>query len=151
MKKLFFITMFLIAFVFANSQTFKSEIESAIEEFEKGKRVMVSNFVDLPENNVFWTIYDEFEKEREVFAKKQKEILLEYIDNYSNYSEERLEVIMDKNIENRNNIEKLRMRYFKKIKKECGSKVASQFWMVQRYFESTLNSRILGQLPILEN
>ena len=43
------------------------------------------------------------------------------------------------------------MKTFKKVKKECGVKTASQFFMVERFFESSVRASVLGNLPIVEN
>jgi hypothetical protein len=119
--------------------------------FGMSKKVMVANFVELPETDVFWTIYEEYETKRAALGEETYKILLEYAGNYVNYSDDRAAIIMNNVLKQRKESEKLLVSYFKKIKKECGPKTATQFYMVQRFFDSTLRSEALGKLPILEN
>lgn len=151
MKKLFSLTLLVVVSTIVFSQTTKKELELAQELFGMEKRMMVANFVELPETDVFWTIYDEYEKEREAFGDRRYNVLLEYAGNYVNYSDERLEKIMAENVKIRQDMEKLFMKYYKKIKKECGIKTASQFYMLQRFYESSIRAKVLGNLPIVEN
>ena len=151
MKKLFTLILLVVVSTIVFSQTTKKELEVAQELFGMEKKLMVANFVDLPQNHVFWTIYDAYEKEREAFGDKRYNLLLEYAGNYVNYSDNRLEKIMAESIKIRQDMEKLFMKYYKRIKKECGIKPASQFYMLQRFYESSIRSNVLGNLPIVEN
>lgn len=151
MKKLLSLTAFILLATVVFSQTTKKEMEMAQDIFGMGKKAMVSNFVELPETDVFWTIYDEYETKRSAMGEETYKILLEYAGNYVNYSDDRAAIIMDKVLKQRKASEKLLASYYKKIKKDCGPKTATQFYMVQRFFDSTLRAEALGQLPILEN
>lgn len=152
MKKLLSLSALLLLFVtVVFSQTTKGELEVAQDIFGMGKKAMVANFVELPETDIFWTIYEEYETERAEIGEASYNVLLEYAGNYVNYSDDRTAIIMDKVLKNRKRSEKLLASYFKKISKECGSKTATQFYMVQRFFDSTVRAKMLGSLPILEN
>ena len=151
MKKLCSIILLVAVSTIVFSQTTKQELEVARELFGMEKKLMVANFVELPETDVFWSIYDEYEKEREAFGEKRYNLLLEYAGNYVNYSDERLEKIMADNIKVRQEMEKLFMKYYKRVKKECGIKTASQFYMLQRFYESSIRAKVLGNLPLVEN
>jgi len=151
MKKLLSLAVLVMVSSFVFSQTTKDELKVARDLFGMEKKEMVQNFVDLPENNVFWTIYSDYEKARKVLGEDRYDLLLEYAGNYVNYTDNRLDVILAKNIDNRKKIEKLFMKTYKKVKKECGVKTASQFYMVERFFESSVRATVLGNLPIVEN
>lgn len=132
------------------SQTTKTELEALHELFGMGKKAMVANFVELPDDHKFWAIYDEYEDARLALAEERYKVLLEYAGNYVNYSDARLEKVMGKSVKIRKQMEKLLEKYYKRIKKECDVKAASQFYMVQRYFDSQIRTQILGNLPIIE-
>ncbi len=150
MKKLLSLAVLLAVSTIVFSQTTKDELNIAQEIFGMGKKAMVHNFVELPADNVFWTIYEEYETERKAFGDKTYNLLLEYAGNYVNYSDARLETIMSNSMKIRKGQDKLMTKYYKRIKKECGVKTASQFYMVQRFFDSTVRAHLLGQMPILE-
>lgn len=151
MKKLVSLAVLLAVSTIVFSQTTKDELKLAQEIFGMGKKAMVDNFVELPADNVFWTIYEEFETERKAYGDKTYNLLLEYAGNYVNYSDARLETIMAESMKQRKAMEKLVQKYYKKVKKECGVKTASQFYFVQRFYDSTLRAHLLGQMPIVEN
>lgn len=151
MKKLLSLAVFLIMATLVFSQTTKDELKVAREIFGVEKKEMVQNFVDLPENNVFWGIYSEYDEARKELGEARYDLLLEYAGNYVNYTDDRLEKILASNLSNRKQIEKLFMKTYKKVKKECGVKTASQFYMVERFFESSVRATVLGNLPIVEN
>lgn len=150
MKKLVLlgVLVFLGSVMFA--QTTKTELQMAQDIFGMKKKAMVSNFVNLPQTDVFWSIYDEYEAKRTAFGEKTYENLLEYAGNYVNYSDNRAEVILNNVMAQRKKMEKLLNTYYKKVKKECGTKTATQFYMVQRFFDATIRAEVLGNLPIVE-
>lgn len=151
MKKVLSLAVLLMVSTFVFSQTEKEELGVAQEMFGMGKKAMVASFVDLPDNNVFWTIYEQYESARKILGEERYDTLVEYADNYVNSSDERLDNILKQSIANRKKMEKLFMKTFKKVKKECGVKTASQFFMVERFFESSVRASVLGNLPIVEN
>lgn len=151
MKKLLSLSAFILLATVVFSQTTKKELEMAQDIFGMGKKAMVDNFVELPETDVFWTIYEEYEAKRAAFGEEAYKTLLEYAGNYVNYSDDRAALIMDKVLKQRKQSEKLLASYYKKIKKECGPKTATQFYMVQRFFDASLRAEALGRLPIIEN
>lgn len=150
MKKLLSLAALLMLVTTVFSQTSKKELEATAELFGMGKKAMVANFVQLPEDNPFWAVYDEYEEARAELGEKRYNVLLEYAGNYVNYSDDRLEIIMADAMKVRKESEKLLAKYYKRIKKEFGVKTASQFYMVQRYFDSVIRSNALGNLPIIE-
>lgn len=151
MKKLLSLTTLLLLAAMVFAQTQKSEFEMATDIFGMGKKAMVANFVELPETDVFWTIYEEYEAKRSSLSENAHKILLEYAGNYVNYSDDRAGKIMDKVLKQRKDLDKVLTSYYKKVKKECGPKTATQFFMVERFFDATLRAEALGRLPIIEN
>ena len=151
MKKYF--VLLNIALLFSTlciAQNSSNEWELINSAFGKEKKQMMAKFVQLPDDNVFWNFYREFEKERKQYSNESYHVLLDYAENYVNYSDDKLEQIMADNMRVRSKMDELLETYYLKIKDECGVKTASQFWMIQRYFESMLRANMLGNLPILE-
>lgn len=151
MKKVLSLAVLLMVSTLVFSQTEKEELAMAQEMFGMGKKAMVASFVDLPDNDVFWTIYEQYESGRKALGEERYDTLVEYADNYVNSSDDRLDEILKQSIANRKQMEKLFMKTYKKMKKECGVKTASQFFMVERFFESSVRASVLGNLPIVEN
>ena len=150
MKKLFSLAVLLTLSTFVFSQSNKSELEYYRSIFGESKKEMITKFINLDDNNEFWKLYDEFESERQVFGQKGYELLLEYAGNYVNYSDDRMDILMKDFLNNYSNIAKVTKKYYKKIKKVSGSKTASQFLMIEKFYEATIRARILGDLPLMD-
>lgn len=151
MKRLVIISGFFFLFALvANAQQSAKEWDFINQNVQQEKRNMVAKFVQLPEEDVFWKLYDEYETKRKKQSEESYRVLLDYAANYVNYSDTKLEEIMNKSIRIRGEMELLLESYYTKIKEQCGIKTASQFWMIQRYFDSSFRANVLGNLPILE-
>lgn len=155
MKKHYKIQLILLALLFIVSnfsfgQENTKDWQLTNQAYEKEKKEMMAKFVQLPDGDVFWELYTEFEKQRGKYSNESYNVLLDYAENYVNYSDARLEQIMQDNMRVRSKMDELLESYYSKIKEECGVKTASQFWMIERYFESMLRANVLGNLPIVE-
>ncbi|MCF6358824.1 MAG: hypothetical protein L3J54_13565 [Draconibacterium sp.] len=150
MKKLFSLTLLLVASTFVFSQTADKELEYYQAIFGMSKEAMISDFVQLDKSSEFWTVYDEYEKERQQYGQKRYELLLEFAGNYVNYSDKRMDILMEESLANRKSMAKVSKKYYKKIKKVAGSKAAAQFLMIESYFEASLRAKILGELSELK-
>lgn len=150
MKKIFTLIIFSLISLFVFSQTQINETELLSKLLGTNKKAMVSQFVDLPDSHMFWSLYNEYEKKREVFGEKRFKLLVQYAENYESHSDTNLEGIIENSITLRNEGEKLLIIYFEKIKEQCGIKTASQFYFIQRFFQSSINADILGNLPIID-
>jgi len=150
MKKIFSLLVILIFSTAGFSQVPKTETQQLAKLLGANKKEIVKSFVDLPQEDIFWELFDEYEKHRESFGSKRYSLLVQYAENYEGHSDKKLEEIIEKSVKLKNDAEQLLLKYFEKIKAECGIKTASQFYFIQRFFEASLNANILGNLPIIE-
>ena len=150
MKKLFSLTILLVLSTLVFSQTVNKELEFYQSVFGTSKKAMMTKFIGTDTNAEFWALYDEYEKERQKYGQNRYEILLEYAGNYVNYSDKRMDILMEKSIANRKAVAKVTKKYYKKIRKVSGSNAASKFLMIESFFESTIRTKILGDLPMMK-
>lgn len=150
MKKTLGLCILFLLSVFVYAQDAKNEMELLTQLLGMNKKAMVADFVDLPDNDVFWTLYKEYEEQGKEIGEDRYQLLIQYAENFVNHSDEKLEEIMEASISLRNKSETTLETFYLKIKKECGTKTASQFYFVQRFCESTLSANVLGSLPIVE-
>ncbi len=150
MKKLFSLTILLVLSTLVFSQTVNKELAYYQDIFGMSKKAMITKFLDLDENAEFWTLYDEYEKERQEYGQKRYELLLEYAGNYVNYSDKRMDILMEASLANRKTVAKVTKKYYKKIRKVSGSNAAAKFLMIESFFESTIRTKILGDLPMMK-
>ena len=150
MKKIFSLLIILLVASSAFSQVPKTETEQLVKLLGADKKELVKSFVDLPQSDIFWELFDEYEKQRESFGSKRYNLLVQYAENYQSHSDIKLEEIIENSLKLKTDSEQLLIKYYDKIKAECGIKTAAQFYFIQRFFESSLNANILGNLPIIE-
>ena len=150
MKKLLSLTILLVLSTLVFSQTVNKELAYYQDIFGMSKKEMITKFLDLDENAEFWTLYDEYENERQKYGQKRYEILLEYAGNYINYSDKRMDILMEESIANRKSVAKVTKKYYKEIRKVSGSNAAAKFIMIESFLEASIRTKILGDLPMMK-
>ena len=146
MKKLLSLTILLVLGTMAFSQKANQELEYYQAVFGITKEAMITDYIKLDKSAEFWTVYNEYEKERQIYGQKRYELLLKFAGNSVNYSDKRMDILMAETLANRKTMAKITNKYYKKIKKVSGSKAASKFLMIESYFESNIRASILGGL-----
>ena len=150
MKKLLSIAIILFAsstMVFAQVQ--QEEIDYYQSIFGMEKKVVVANFLELGENDAFWPIYDEYEKARKKMGQKRLETLIGYAENYDDLTDEKTDELVKQNISLRKRTNDLITKYYKKVKKTSGSKVAAQFYQIENYFITAIRSELYLSVPLI--
>lgn len=150
MKKLFSLTALLVLSTLVFSQGVNKELEFYQSVFGTSKKAMMTKFIGTDANAEFWTLYDEYEKEHQKYGQNRYELLLEYAGNYVNYSDKRMDILMEKSLANRKTIAKITKKYYKKIRKVSGSKAGARFLMIESFFEASIRAKILGDLPMMK-
>ena len=151
MKKLFSLTILLVLSTLVFSQTGNKELEFYQSVFGTSKKAMMTKFIGTDTSAEFWTLFDEYEKERQKYGQKRYELLLEYAGNYVNYSDKRMDILMEESLANRKSVAKVTKKYYKKIRKVSGSNAAAKFLMIENFFEASIRTKILGDLPMMKD
>jgi hypothetical protein len=131
------------------SQTNTEEIDFYQSIFGMEKKQAMTEFLQLDENDLFWNIYDEYEKERKELGKKRIEILNNYATNYLTLTDEKTNELIKQSISQRKKIDKLIVTYYKKVKKGNGAKVAAQFYQLENYILVAIRMTILEKVPFI--
>ena len=139
--------MFFSTFSF--SQTNTEEIDFYQSIFGMEKKQAVAEFLQLEENDPFWDMYDEYEKERKELGKKRIEILNNYAANYLTLTDEKTNELINQSISQRKKIDKLIVTYYKKVKKGNGAKVAAQFYQLENYILVAIRMTIMEKVPFI--
>jgi len=150
MKKILSIAIILIAtssMVF--SQVQQEEIDYYQSVFGMEKKMIVSAFLELDENDPFWKVYDEYETARKELGQRRFKLISEYAENYDNLTDEKTDELVKKSQAIRKSTTSLLNKYYKKVKKASGSKVAAQFYQIENYFIFAISSEIYTNLPFV--
>ncbi|NCA85394.1 MAG: hypothetical protein EOM83_07445 [Clostridia bacterium] len=149
MKKITFLFAFLSVAFFANAQSNNEEVDFYQSIFGMEKKAVVADFLNLEESNPFWALYDEYEAERKELGKDRILTLAFYANNYDKMDDAKNDEIIKSMISLRNANDKLIDKYYKKIKKASGSKVAAQFFQLESYFLSEIRTNIMESIPFI--
>ncbi len=150
MKKLLSIAIILFATsTMAFSQVQQEEIDYYQSIFGMEKKVVVANFIKLEEGDSFWPIYDEYEKERKKLGQRQIELLLDYAEHYEALTDEKTDALVKESMGIRKASAALINKYYKKVKKEKGSKIAAQFYQIENYFAIAIRAELYSDVPLV--
>ena len=132
--------------------------QSAIEEIEyfqaifgMEKKAIVAQFIKLDDQSksAFWTAYDQYEAERKALGQQRIALLADYAENYNKLTDEKIEALITATIKQKSTHDKLVIKYYKRMKKAAGTKVAAQFFQVENYFQSVIRASILEHIPFI--
>jgi hypothetical protein len=152
MKKLITVLFFAFGILSsANAQSAAEEVDLIQSIYGMEKKEMVKNFIkpDASKSDAFWTIYDQYEVERKENGKKRLKLLQDYANNYGTMSAEMMDETIKNIMTQRNTVNKTIDKYYKKIKKEVGSKEAAQFYQFENYLLSEIRVAIMDNIPFL--
>lgn len=143
------ITFSLSGLAFA--QDINDEITLIQAEFGMGKKQLVDAMMDLPESltPAFWTIYQQYEGERQMLARERILLINEYLTNYEDIDNEIADSLTKNILRNSASRTKLHQKYYKKFKKATTARHAAKFLQLDTYIHSTIRNITLQQLPFI--
>lgn len=142
----------LMIFAFAETskaQSAKEETDFIQSIFGMEKKAVVADFLQIENSNPFWALYDEYETERKELGVKRWDALINYAENYDELTDDNYDEIIATMISLRKSNDKLADKYYKKIKKVSGAKVAAQFFQLEAYFLSQIRAAIMEEIPYI--
>jgi hypothetical protein len=145
------IIMFLFTLVtgpMVNAQTVQEEIDYIQSIFGMEKKEALTDFLVLQQSASFWDIYNEYEIQRKELGKKRLNLLNNYISNYDSMGDEGTDDIIKQAQTQKKSLDKLINQYYKKIKKDSGSKTAAQFYQFENYLLSAIRYGIFESIPL---
>jgi len=133
------------------SQTYEEEVDFYQSVFGEGKKAMVAQFIELEESTAsgFWEVYDEYEAARKVLGQSRLDLLVDYADSYLELTDEKTDELVKSMVKQKKSLDKLIVKYYKKMKKASGTKAAAQFYQLENYFLSAIRMGILDNIPFI--
>ncbi len=151
MKTLFtcLVALFISTAVFSQSTT--NEVEMYQSIFGMEKKIMVGDFLALDDDQakVFWPVYDEYEMKRKAFGQDRIDIIIDYAENYDSLSDDKMNELVLKTVKLQGQLDKLVLEYYNKIKKENTTKIAAQFFQIERYFSNAIRYTLSASIPFV--
>jgi hypothetical protein len=153
MKKLiFFFALALFCSSTILAQSVDDEITLIQAEFGMGKKQIVEAVMDLPDDiaPLFWTVYQQYEVERQLLNRERLLIINEYMENYDAITDELANSLATGILKNDEALAKLHSRYFKKFKKATSAKDAAKFLQLDDYIHNTIRNAMQQELPFID-
>lgn len=147
--KLFFALMLFALPFISNAQQINDEIKLIQSAFGMEKRAMVEQYMGLPADSGFWTIYEAYEVERRALMKDRILLIEEYLTKLPTLSETDADQIALKAMKNNASLTGLGAKHYKKIKKEIGAVNAAKFIQLESYIQNTVLLAITESLPFI--
>lgn len=149
-KKAVVVLTILMACVYiAQAQTNKEELDLVQEIIGMEKKAAMAGFVNLDEKSAFWPVYDAYELERKELGKARLNLLEKYANNYQDITDDVTADLIKQMQTQKKGLDKLIDKYYKKIKKASGTKVAAQFYQFENYILSSIRLEILEDIPFI--
>lgn len=150
MKKLIFTLLIGTLTVGAYAQG-TNELEMFKSVFSVEKKAMLMDFLKLSdeEATAFWPIYEEYQKELNGLADRRIALITEYVNNYGAITAEEADAMMKESSDIIIKREKLRAKYYEKVKKATNSIRAAQFVQFERFVQNAIDSELNDNLPLI--
>jgi hypothetical protein len=152
--KFFYLPIFVLLIFFQNlsAQISNVDIDLIQSEFSRGKMEIVQEYIKLEkgEFDVFWSLYGEYEAKRKEIGRDRLDLVLHYNNNQLVLKGKDLDDEIYRFIDLKEGENDLLKKYYKKIRRDFGSKVASDFYIIEIYFQSIVSSNFMEQIPKLK-
>lgn len=151
MKKTILLLFVFVISVSAKAQTADDYFEIFRTQFGDDKKSIVNQLIPLEEikNAAFNEVYDAYEAEQQGLAKKRFKLLESYIENYYEINDEKADELMKEALAIKKQETKIMTKYYKKMSKACGGKIAAQFYQIENYFSNAILLTISENLPFV--
>ena len=149
MKKILSLTIiFTIVASVSIAQT-QEEINYYQAIFGMGKKQVVAQYLKIDNNHPFWVMYDEYEEIRQELGQQRLKVIMDYAKEYQTLTDEKIDELILNGSKIRKDTDELIDKYYKKMKKVYGVKMAAQFSQIERYFINAVNMELYQSLPLI--
>jgi len=150
MKKII-LTAFIALMSFGVQAQNANEVELVQAIFGEGKMQLVAEFVKPGKEHVeaFEVLYNEYEVKRKELGKTAFSLLNEYAEKWDGMTDEQADEWMKKVLKVSDDREKLVRAYYKKIKKATTPIIATQFYQVETYINTSIRAALYESIPFV--
>lgn len=145
------LTAFIALMSFGMQAQSNSEVDMMQAIFGAEKMQLVAEFVKPGKEHIeaFETLYNEYEIERKELGKISIALLNEYAEKWEGMTDEQADEWMKKVLKVSADREKLVRTYYKKIKKATTPIIATQFYQVETYINTSIKAAIYESIPFV--
>ncbi len=152
MKQLcFLILSFLFAAAAPAQQILNSEDPFFRMTFNKEKRALVEQFMNLSEGDAahFWSIYNDYEEERQLIGGARLTLAESYAGKYATLTESQADGFVAEALRLRDAQGRLMEKYYKRMKKKTSPLVATQWLQMEEYLYTAILWELYEEIPFV--
>ncbi len=102
------------------------------------------------QQETFWSVYADFEKERDAVMSSRINLLKNYTDNFATLSDADIVKMVNESAELQKATLDMRMKYFGILNGKLGAKAAGRFAHIDDYLTTIMRLSILDNMPALQ-
>lgn len=102
------------------------------------------------QQEIFWGIYSDFEKEKDTIMSARMSLLKKYTDNFATLTDADIVQMATQANELQKQSADLRMKYFGIVNQKLGAKAAGRFYHIDDYLTTIMRLSILDNMPALQ-
>jgi hypothetical protein len=127
--------------------------ERATQLLTQARRTLFERNIPLTDaqKDPFWSIYNQFEKEREAVTGKTLQLVQTYAANYSTLTDDQLMQMLKEVTANSKKQIDLRAKYSDQVAKKIDPKTGARFYQIDDYISTAARLDVLDNIPFVSN
>ena len=120
-------------------------------DMKADKLKLMISAMDLPEpaSSRFWTIYKEYDQELAKLGDRIVANIKDYAANELTLTDSKVDELINKGFSNREDRMNLLKKYYKKVKKELGAKVAGRYVQAELQVLTLIDAKVMDAVPLV--
>jgi len=144
-----FLSLFLLATTSAFSQDGYLELFRRDMKADKLKLMIAAMELQEPASTKFWEIYGEYDKELAKLGDRIIANIKDYAEHEFKMTEDKADELITNGFSNREDRMDLLKKYYKKVKKELGARIAARFVQAELQVLTLIDARVLDAVPLV--
>lgn len=151
MKKMILCLVAIAMLAGANAQAQTNYEELLRQDLRTAKTQVVTEamMMSAEEGDAFWPVYREYDLELAKLWDRRLELIRSYAENFENMDDAMADKLMGDALKVRADREKLRAKYYKKMRKEVGAILAARFSQIDGVIQNIVDLQIASELPLV--
>ncbi|MCK5700253.1 MAG: hypothetical protein KAI29_03845 [Cyclobacteriaceae bacterium] len=152
MKKILFVAAAIVWSISINAQSDNDYLELTREVLKVEKKAAVAEALQLSEaeSQPFWNLYSEYQTALYVVQNKRIAIIKDFSNNYTSLSDEKADELWIGSMKYKNELLKLKKKYYAKFKKIVTPGKAVRFMQLENKIETLVDASLALEIPLIE-
>lgn len=134
------------------AQSGNDYLELTREVLKVEKKAAVTEAMQLSdaESQPFWNLYNEYQTALYVVQNKRIDIIKDYAEHFDSLSDEKADELWMGSMQYRNELLKLKKKYYAKFKKVVSPGKAARFMQLENKIETLIDAQLALDIPLIE-